>query len=379
MLALSILLCGLLPLAQALSGRAACQKPTKPALKGCAHGTIYVSPTDPSAHFTSIQSAVLSLPNDHSSHTILVGAGLYSEQVNITRPGPLYLLGQTSYSKSNTHNLASVQHADAVVNGNHWDNAFTSTLTIAPNLNASLTGSGPTGWPVLPDNPFGNTNFRAYNLNWANVYADYAAGQSLALSMGYANAGFYYNRFTSYQDTIFVGKLGNAYFYRNDIAGTVDFLYGFGTAFIAQTSLTLKNCGGGITAWKGANTTYENTFGVYIADSTVKAENKSMGIEGKCYLGRPWNGQHRSIFMNTYLDDSIQPAGYVNWIDRWGINTTMAEYKSYGPGWNQTGREATNGLSEIMTKEEVSKYDSPRKVFQNPKGKKDFGWVDWDP
>jgi hypothetical protein len=53
------------------------------------------------------------------------------------------------------------------------DNAFTSTLTIAPNLNASLTGSGPTGFAVPADTPFGCVDFRTYNLNFINDFAPY--------------------------------------------------------------------------------------------------------------------------------------------------------------------------------------------------------------
>lgn len=48
-----------------------------------------------------------------------------------------------------------------------------------------------------------------------------------------------------------MGKLGNAYFYDTVIAGQTDFLYGFGTAYIERSTLSLRNCGGGITAWKG--------------------------------------------------------------------------------------------------------------------------------
>jgi hypothetical protein len=59
---------------------------------------------------------------------------------------------------------------------------------------------------------------------------------------------------------VYVGKLGNAYFYKNEIAGQTDFLYGFGTAWIQSSLLTLRNCGGGITAWKGTNTTFVNKY-----------------------------------------------------------------------------------------------------------------------
>jgi hypothetical protein len=58
------------------------------------------------------------------------------------------------------------------------DNAYTSTLTVAPNLNASLTGSGPTGFAVPPGTPFGCVDFRTYNLNFINDYAPYCKSTS---------------------------------------------------------------------------------------------------------------------------------------------------------------------------------------------------------
>ena len=87
---------------------------------------------------------------------------------------------------------------------------------------------------------------------------------------------------------IYVGKLGNAYFKNGEVAGQTDFFYGFGTAWVEKTSIALRSCGGGITAWKGTNTTFVNKYGVYIVDSNVHAANSSLNIVGKCPLGRPW-------------------------------------------------------------------------------------------
>lgn len=53
------------------------------------------------------------------------------------------------------------------------DNAFTSTLTVAPDLDAALTGSGTTGFAVPPGTPFGCVDFRTYNLNFVNDFVDY--------------------------------------------------------------------------------------------------------------------------------------------------------------------------------------------------------------
>lgn len=181
--------------------RAACQAPTRNPLTGCPRGTLLVGAT---AEHKTIQSAVLSLGNTTEPRTILILPGNYTEQVNVTRPGPLTLLGQTSHPNEWSKNTVNViwHNATGTATTGTYDNLYTSTLTIAPTLNSSATGSGPDGNPVPPGTPFGNTNFRTYNLNFINDYLPYSAGPSLALSMSYANAGFYYTQFLSYQDTV---------------------------------------------------------------------------------------------------------------------------------------------------------------------------------
>lgn len=128
--------------------------------------------------------------------------GDYIEQLNVTRSGPLTILGQTNTANEQSDNTVTVYWASANANSRYTDNAFTSVLTVAPNLNASLTGSGPTGFPVPDDTPFGCTDFRVYNIDFRNVYSESSAGPSLAVSVSRANAGFYFSGFYSYQDTV---------------------------------------------------------------------------------------------------------------------------------------------------------------------------------
>jgi len=112
------------------------------------------------------------------TYTILIASGNYTEQVNVTRRGPTYLLGQTSHPKNQSYNIVNIIWAAIAGTG---DNAYSSTLTVAPNLNASLTGSGPTGFAVPPETPFGCVDFRTYNLNFINDYAPYC--ESITLKM----------------------------------------------------------------------------------------------------------------------------------------------------------------------------------------------------
>jgi hypothetical protein len=87
--------------------------------------------------------------------------------------------------------------------------------------------------------------------------------------------------------------------------------------------------------------------------------------------------------VNCSLDDSIQPNGYIKWSSsdpRVNSNTTMAEYRDYGPGWNLTGR-IQGGVTTVMNATQYEPYSSPEKVFQYPFSGK-FGnteWVDRSP
>jgi pectin methylesterase-like acyl-CoA thioesterase len=364
--------------------RKQCQHPSDNVLDGCPQGTIVVGKDNAQAHFSSIQSAILSLPDDNIPRTILVLPGNYTEQLNITRAGPLTLLGQARHPNKQAENSVNVIYSNATgYPGVTFDNAFTSVLTVAPTLNASLTGSGPTGFPVPANTPFGNSDFRVYNIDFYNEFAPRSAGPALAVSVSYANAGFYNTGFYSYQDTVYIGKLGNAVFYGGEIAGQTDQLYGFGTAWIEKTQLTLRNCGGGIIAWKGTNTTFENKYGCYVSNSRIVAANSSIAevIKGKCSLGRPWNSQQRSVYLNTYMDASILPAGYTPWgstpaTSRVDHYTFMAEYKSSGPGFNLTARLAGN-LTEELNDKTVKPYKRPVDVFMTPEGKQpSIAWID---
>ncbi|KAK5954864.1 hypothetical protein OHC33_003542 [Knufia fluminis] len=356
--------------------RVECQAPTTDPLEGCPSETVLVGSD---SKYATIKSAISSLPHDTSSQTLLILPGTYEEQVNVTRAGPVTLLGQTNAHNDLGSNTVEVLWRAVAGTG---DNAFTAVLTVAPDLNASLTGAGPTGFAVAEEQPFGNTNFRAYNLNFTNDFLPYSAGPSLTLSTGYANSGFYHCSFSSYQDTIHVGKNASTYISHSSIGGQTDFLYGFGTLWITNSTLLLRGCGGGVTAWKGTNTTFENEYGVYIVDGSVVKANDSLSINHECALGRPWNSQHRSVFARNYLDESILPAGYVEWSSsepRVTNLTFMGEYEDFGPGFNLTGRmNEGDGVTIELDSELWAQYDSPLKVFHFPNGS--FGntdWIDW--
>ncbi|ORY60578.1 pectin methylesterase family protein [Pseudomassariella vexata] len=370
-----------------------CQRKTPNPLSGCPPGTLYVSQVDTNATFRTIQSAISSIPNNTTPYTILIAPGTYIEQLNVTRGGPLTLLGASNLPWQNKsyadidydtphENDVQVYWNSANNDAVFTDNVYTGVLTIGPTLNATLTGSGPTGFPVPDDTPFGCTDFRAYNIDFRNEEFPYSNGPAHALGVSRANAGFYSCGFYSWQDTIYIGKLGNAYLYDTVVAGETDFLYGFGTFWISKSTLSLRACGGGITAWKGTNTTFANKYGVYISSSRVLVANSSIApaLVDKCSLGRPWNALHRSVFMDTYFDSSILPAGYTAWggavNGNIGVNTTMAVWDVYGPGYDGVAERKSN-VTMIFDDEEIEPYVRPVDVFMTPAGEQpDVAWID---
>ncbi|KAJ9103773.1 hypothetical protein QFC21_002235 [Naganishia friedmannii] len=357
---------------------AECQRPKDvqgTQLQGCPNGTIYVSQTDPQSGFGSIQQAILSLPNDNSSQVILIGPGSYHEVVNVTRKGPVTLLGMTwnpSDWESNQVKLWSSSYINQTTQTASQDNADAVTLTVSPNRAASLVGAGPAGAPLQPE--FGNVDFRVYNIDVANratVNGKEFMGQtgpSAALIVAYANFSSFGSTYRSWQDSIFIGRNGSAFFNGGEIRGSTDYLYGFGTAWFEGVTMANRGNGGGITAWKGSSNIYgPDNFGVYQANGKiVRAPDApaTANLTLASPLGRPWNNASRSIYLNTEMSDIVLPQGFIAWSDkepRIVPNLTFfGEYGSYGPGFNAAARNTS--VETLLTKEQASQY-TVEKVF----------------
>ncbi|KAK7689841.1 hypothetical protein QCA50_006480 [Cerrena zonata] len=345
-------------------------------LEGCPKGTIFVSHNDTRAQFKSVQEAVLSLP-DTGDAIILIGEGEYHETINVTRSSPLTLLGQLSAfipdADSSTDNLVQIWDNQFVKSG--MDDAQSSVLLVAPSFNASLIGAGPTGAPLQP--LFGNVDFKAYNIDFENRAANFAISQALVTDISYANASFYGCTFASYQDTWYTGRNASTYVVDSIIFGQTDYLFGFGTAWFQNVVLANRACGGGIAAWKGTNLTDApgNRYGVYIADSKIIRSpdaNATTVTKGKCFLGRPWNDLATTVYLRTFMDDSIQPAGWEPFnSDRPVImNTTFyAEYHSTGPGGNTTARVP---IEHLLTNEAARDFTIEKVFLETPK------WIDFE-
>ncbi|KDQ62039.1 carbohydrate esterase family 8 protein [Jaapia argillacea MUCL 33604] len=346
-------------------------------LIGCPAGTIYVSATDPTAQFSSVQAAVESLP-PYGAATLLIGEGDYHETVNVSRTDPVTMLGQLTWStafdptgNATSRNLAHIWDNKYVITG--MDDAQSAVLVVSPNFNGSLIGAGTTGAPYQPY--FGNVDFKAYNIDFENRAANYSISQALVTDISYANASFYGCTFASYQDTWYTGKNASTYVVDSIIYGMTDYLFGFGTAWFQNVILANRACGGGITAWKGTNQTDApgNRYGVYIADSKIIRSpdaNATTVTDSQCYLGRPWNDLCTAVYLRTYMDSSVNATGFIPFSTARPVimNTTYyAEYMSYGPGGNTTARASDH----ILTDSEATNFTIEGVFLETPQ------WIDY--
>ncbi|XP_075478513.1 pectinesterase 2-like [Primulina tabacum] len=183
--------------------------------------------------------------------------------------------------------------------------------------------------------------------------------QAVALRSGSDLSVFYQCSFEGYQDTLYVHS--ERQFYKEcDIYGTVDFIFG-------NAAVVLQNCNiyprnppnktNTLTA-QGRTDPNQNT-GISIHNCRVTAASDLKPVQGsvKTYLGRPWKKYSRTVFMKTFLDSLINPAGWMPWSGNFALDTLYyGEYDNTGPGSSTANRVAWKGYRVITSATEASKF-----------------------
>ncbi|THF94563.1 pectinesterase 2-like [Camellia sinensis] len=185
--------------------------------------------------------------------------------------------------------------------------------------------------------------------------------QAVALRSGSDLSVFYRCGFEGYQDTLYVHS--QRQFYKECyIYGTVDFIFG-NAAVVFQNCMIYarrpmnkqKNT---ITA-QGRTDPNQNT-GISIHNSRVMASSdlKPVLSSFKTYLGRPWKQYSRTVYLQTYLDTLVDPAGWLEWDGNFALNTLYyGEYKNFGPGSSTSGRVKWRGYRVISSATVASQFN----------------------
>ncbi|XP_071724924.1 pectinesterase-like [Rutidosis leptorrhynchoides] len=184
--------------------------------------------------------------------------------------------------------------------------------------------------------------------------------QAVALRSGADLSVFYRCGFEGYQDTLYVHS--QRQFYKECyVYGTVDFIFG-------NAAVVLQNCmiyarrpmskqKNTVTA-QGRTDPNQNT-GISIHSSRVMASSDLKPVLGqfKTFLGRPWKAYSRTVFMTTYLDTLVDPAGWLEWDGNFALRTLYyGEYKNLGPASSTSKRVKWGGYKVITSASEASKF-----------------------
>ncbi|KAH0752383.1 hypothetical protein KY285_005531 [Solanum tuberosum] len=261
---------------------------------------------DGTENFNTIAGAILVAP-DHSVKPffIKIKKGTYEEYIRVDKKKTnIFLIGEGMDTTIITGNRS-------FVDGNKtYDTATVGVL-----------GNG----------------FAAQDLTFRNN-AGAVKHQAVALRVEADSVSFYRCRFDGYQDTLYV-KEQRQFFRECEIYGTIDFICGGATTLFqncmieARTPMARQY--NTITAQKRE---FEHAAsGIVLQNCTIRATDdleKSDNIT--TYFGRPWGIFSRTVIMESYIGNLIDPKGWVEWIESANKSVVRQpyylEYKNRGPG-----------------------------------------------
>ncbi|XP_010264199.1 PREDICTED: pectinesterase 2-like [Nelumbo nucifera] len=184
--------------------------------------------------------------------------------------------------------------------------------------------------------------------------------QAVALRSGSDLSVFYRCGFEGYQDTLYVHSQRQLY-KECYIYGTVDFIFG-NAAVVLQNCMIfarrpMDNQNNVVTA-QGRTDPNQNT-GISIHNSRIMASSDLVPVLSsfKTFLGRPWKQYSRTVYLTSYIDTLVDPAGWMEWSGNFALDTLYyGEYKNYGPGSSTANRVNWGGYRVITKSSEASQF-----------------------
>jgi pectin methylesterase-like acyl-CoA thioesterase len=295
--------------------------------------TLVVSQNATDCKYANISAAINALPNDNQPYTIEIEAGQYNEQISITRNGKVTLIGQSDDPADYNQNKVVVQYSRGELTS-----AGKNEQT--PVLNVKKTGSSP--------------DFAAYNIDFVNTYLQTPNTAALAADYYGSNFAAYGCSFIGFQDTLLANK-GVQVFANSYIEGSIDFIWGFSTAYFYRSVISSNTKG----AYIAAQGRVGGTVSGYVFDECkVTYKESTYGSTfGSTYLGRPYSSYSTVVYKNSYLDKHINSAGWTTWSTSspQTSNVVFGEFNNTGPGSWRAGSTRPDYATN-MTSDQVLSY-----------------------
>ncbi|KAJ4373116.1 hypothetical protein N0V83_003407 [Neocucurbitaria cava] len=296
-------------------------------------GTLVVSKTPGPCDYSNVTAAINALPNDSNPYTIKIGAGTYVEQISMTRKGKVTLIGATSFTNDYTQNQVRLEFSKGVLTSAGQNEQTPVIYSKKTNDNSGLA---------------------IYNIDFVNTYPQTTNTAALAADFYGANIAAYGCSFIGFQDTLLANK-GTQVFSNCYIEGSVDFIWGFSTAYFHQCKVVTNTPGSCIAAQSRASA---DVAGGYVFDSCMVTYSSTYGSTyGLSYLGRPYSQYSIAVYMNSYIDKHIKDAGWSVWSTSspQTSNVLFGEYNNAGPGsWQASTQRAS--FATNLTASQAANY-----------------------
>ncbi|KAM7492676.1 hypothetical protein LguiA_035597 [Lonicera macranthoides] len=184
--------------------------------------------------------------------------------------------------------------------------------------------------------------------------------QAVALRVGADQSVINRCLIDAYQDTLYAHSLRQ--FYRDcNITGTVDFIFGNAAVVLQNCKIIARkpmtNQKNMVTA-QGRTDPNQNT-GTSIQNCDIIASSDLAPVKDlfKTYLGRPWKEFSRTVVMQSYMGDLIDPAGWAEWDGDFALKTLYyGEYMNRGPGAGVSKRVKWPGYHVIRNASVAMKF-----------------------
>ena len=279
--------------------------------------------SDGTGTYRTVQAAIDAVPANNTTRAVItIKAGTYREIVTIPSNKPYITLQGLGSSASST-----------VIVNNH----------------SNAGGYGTSGSATVFVN---GHDFMASNLTMSN---DYGVGSQAVAANLNADRSVYSNvRFLGAQDTLYVYH-NRSYIVNSYVEGTVDFIFGGGTAvFNADRIYEKRSTGGPITA---ANTAATQTYGILFYKCAITGATANT-----TQLGRPWGAAAQVVYRESSLSSTLATAQ--PWINMSSNNWKNARFYEY----QNTGSGATvNSNRPQLTSAQAASY-TPQKYLAGTDG-----------
>lgn len=268
----------------------------------------FVVAKDGSGNFKTIQEAINAVPDYRKMRTVIfIKKGIYKEKLIL--PESKSLVAFVGESRDSTILT--------------FDDYASKPNSFGENKGTSGSASF---YVYGPD-------FRAENITFENSSGP--VGQAVAILVRGDRAAFFNCRFMGFQDTLYAygdqNGVSRQYYKNCYIEGTVDFIFGWATAWFEQCTLFGKNAG----YFTAASTPESSKYGFVFNHCKLTGNAPA----GSFYLGRPWRPFSAVIFMNTEMSSIVTPEGWHNWNKPDAEKTVRYfEYHNTGEGANPDKR-----------------------------------------